>query len=157
MTDARLVAVAKEVEALIDAASFSSEFELERSYADWDLELEEADCVRVDVVPVGHESTELTSKRYLEYEIQIDVAIRKRFDVTDQTDEGRIDVEEIDALVRLTEEMSEFFMADRFTNLTDTAWSSTDIKAAPVKQHLRAMRQFTGIVRLGFRTTRLLS
>lgn len=148
------------VDALNDApdGTFSQEFEAERSYADWDLPLEEnqGGKLKVDCVPVPQLQNELESEGALKYGPAVDIAIRLGLRPERRTATGKFKLEEIDALVQFVQEIAEFFAVDRFGDIEQFAWNpnpGTQILAAHSPKHLRDHHQFTGIVRVPFRTT----
>ena len=144
-----LVDVADAITTALNGGSFSESFTAVRSYAEWDEALTDVDTLRVDVVPVNYtERSQLVSRNAYEYQVETDIGVRKRFAVADQdATTGRIDTAEIDALVLLVEEINEFFIHDALGS-TGTVWDAVEIRAAYVREHLRNMRQFTGIVRV---------
>lgn len=160
MPDAVSVSVAKAIVAELQTAKLSRTISPERSYAEWDLELKEidklelkdADKLRVDVVSHSTEQVvEQISRGMLEYRIPVDVAVRRKFGADKTNDDtGRIEIEEVDKLLYLVEEIHALF-ANREEEFNGGAkWNDTAILAAPVIEHLRDMRQFTGIIRLTF-------
>jgi hypothetical protein len=131
-------------------------FKAVRSYATWDQELKDQDVLHVDVVPVFDPKTELETRGDLKYTLAYDIGVRQRFgaDKQDQTN-GGILTAAIDPLVSFVEAINDYFSADRFTD-TAITWSETEFRAAYVRDQLREMRQFTGIVRLTFEATKSL-
>jgi len=149
-----VVEVAEAVKDMIaSATTFSQdEFDLERSYADWELELKKATPLRVDVVAVINKQTvELDTRDSYAYTVQVDIATRKRFKDEEWNDgTGRVEVASVDALMLFTQEIFLLFMPERLTGFTEAVWTSTEILVAPHTEHLRTMKQFTSVVRLGF-------
>jgi hypothetical protein len=147
------VAVAQGMLTMLQTAKLSQDIAPERSYADWDLALEDADNLHVDVVAVTTEQKSELAVRgpSIQYIIPVDIAIRQRFGSDKQNpDTGRIEVASVDALCQLTEEIHELFMPNRLTDFSDGVWQETKILACPVLKHLKELRQFTGIVRVSF-------
>ena len=146
------VGVAQAVAAALAAADLSQDFTPERSYANWELELENADCLRVDVVAVIDKQTcVLFTRGKKRYTIPVDIAVRKRFAPNEQDDEtGRIDIAELDALCLLTEEIHGLFMKESLDGFDSAVWDRTEISVSPVTDHLKKFRQFTSIVRIPF-------
>jgi hypothetical protein len=158
---AALVATAVAATAMLAAASLSQPIVPVRSYAEWDLELKgmdpiadrDADKLFVDVV--AHETlqlVELATRGSIKFTVPIDIAVRRKFG-QDKRDPGtgRVLVEEVDALMLLTEEIYLAFMPQHLTDFPAGVWQSTDLLGTPVKDHLRTLHQFTGIVRVTFR------
>lgn len=140
------------------------QFDLERSYAEWDLDLTNIDRAElrdeeklfVDVVAHTTEQQVEANTRggSVRFTVPIDIAIRRKFgqDKQDPTT-GRIAIEHIDQLVLLTQQIYLLFLQQRLstTNFPYTVWDAekggTSIVVCPIKDHLRNMRQFTSIVR----------
>lgn len=160
MSDAVAVAVAKAVTEQLADATLSQTFTPERSYADWAQPLEkesvtEADKLYVDVVlqATGAE-VQLDDRGSTEHSVSVDIAVRKKFGADKQDDDtGRVVVSEVDAMMLLVQEVYELFIPERLANFEDAVWDpeqGTRILVAPLKKHLYEMKQFTGIVRVGF-------
>lgn len=147
---AAIVRVADAVTAAISGNDFGVEFETERSYADWKQALEELDCLRVDVVPVIHNEADVSTRdNRVDYTCQVDVAIRKRFNQSDQNAvDGRVANSEIDRLVLLVEQIFEFLTHPDRRRLSDSiTWESAKVLWTCNRKDLRDNRQFTGLVR----------
>lgn len=154
MTTAVSVAIAQAVADEIGQIEFGGQpIAAVRSYADWELELSDAGTLNIDVVAVSTEQkSELLARgAKAKYVIPIDIAVRYRFDPSQQDDDtGRIDLEQIDQLVLLVETLHEQFLPNRLTEFQAGVWIETKILVCPVLKHLRELRQFTGIVRVTF-------
>jgi hypothetical protein len=155
------VSVAKAVVSQLAAATLSRTITPVRSWADWvqPLELDDKsieDQLYVDVVPVATAlETETSSRATLAYTCPVDIAVRRRFSTKFQDrDTLRINVREVDALMYLVQEIHEEFTLARMQDFEAGAWMETKRLVAPLKSHLRDMRQFTGIVRVTFRVDR---
>lgn len=168
------VQVAEAIRAEIEAADFGLDFLLERSYAEWDEELEELDVLRVDVVPHFAAKLEQQDRAASLWSVSVDVGVRKKFGQQHRTSSGRIDVSKIDDLVLLTEQIGEHFcptgtLAGRLPDVSGAAWESspgampgetgsmqsgTDFRALFNRDHLRRLAQFTSIVRLNYQVTK---
>lgn len=153
MATAILVSTADAVLNSLADQRFSQEFEPERSYADWELPLEDSDDLHVDIVPVNSPDFELETRGSISYAPQVDIVVRKRLAQDQQEADGSFVLPEIDDLVYLVEEIAEYFVADRFSEIESIVWQRTQILAAYKPSHLRQHRQFTGIVRLTFSAT----
>lgn len=152
-----LVSVANAVTDALNGASLSQRITAVRSYADWELPLEDSDpsdVLLVDVVPVGmNYGTELASRDTLDYSPAIDVVVRKRLGPDKRQAGGTFTLAEIDELVLFMEEINEYFTAARLATYTEAAWDSeigTKILAAYIPSHLRQHSQFTGRLRIPF-------
>lgn len=160
------VNVAEAVKNMIAAAQgdlSTTDFTLERSYADWRNDLLEVDAdgneLRVDVVTaINEQKIVLDTQENYEYEIAVDVAVRKRLGEEEQSEEagkeGRPLLASVDALMLLTQDMLELFIPNRLTNLTDAVWQRTTILVAPHREHLTQNKQFTSVVRSIFAVDR---
>jgi hypothetical protein len=159
------VSVADAVVKQIESATLSQQVTPRRSYADWELDLSksdllehrEADKLHVDVVAqMTEQRVELAARGgRLKYIIPVDIGVRRKFGADKQNDDtGRIDIAEVDALMLLVQELYELFMPQRLTEFPFAVWDGenggTRILAAPVRDHLRKMRQFTGLIRVVF-------
>lgn len=157
--------VAAAIAAELNAAnSFVLDFQAERSYADWQLVLQDANELRVDVVPLSAKLRDETRGSW-EYTVAVNVCIRFRFDPQFQDDEtGRMRIEEIDRLADLTQQIGEFFMPCQTSQdgraLSDLEEAVLDTTAPdggvefPVigsAEHLQQHRMFLSIVRLTYR------
>lgn len=161
MADAQAVAVAKAVEATIAEANLSKGFNLERGYAEWSLDLsnlsdiawEEPEDLRIDVVShMTEQRHELSSRTTMQFLLPIDIAVRQKLGANEQrAATGRVHVEEVDALVKLTEELHLMFAPQRLTDFPCGVWQETSLQTCPNKELLRTHRMFLGIVRVTFR------
>lgn len=131
---------------------FSLAFACERSYADWELPLEEsADALRVDVAPVGTMPADLDTREASEYRPACDIVVRRRMLPANYvTSTKRLSLAKVDELVKLVEEIHDFLCAERLSKLPDAVWQETRILAAYKPSHLRTYHQFTGIVRVTY-------
>lgn len=125
-----------------------------RSYADWDDELKDMGTLHVDVVPVAYDDSSLNTHASIGYVNSVDIGIRKRFGTANQQSSGELIVADVDALVLLVEQVSEFFTPRRLTAYDSASWRETKIRATYVREHLRQCRQFTGVIRVSFDATK---
>jgi hypothetical protein len=163
------VETAKGVLALIASSvaseEYSQRFTPERSYADWDLELKEIDKaelrdedkLHVDVLTLTTgQGVNLAARGKYIMPATIDIAVRRKFGRDKLNDDtGRILVDEVDALVLLVEEIAQSLTPQRLNDANLSIWDASDqatqILVNPISEHLRGMRQFTGIIRAKFR------
>ena len=160
-------AVAQAVVDKIQASALEHDFTPERSYADWELKLENMDLLdlrdidklHVDVVAHTTQQQQDVSARGMARFIQpVDIAVRRKFGQDKQKeDTGRIKIEEIDALVLLVQQLCLMF-TQVLLDVTDypgAVWDSenggTSILYNPDQKTLREKRQFTGLIRIFFR------
>ena len=159
MSDSILIDIAEAVKDEINSAGFGRDFKAERSYADWDVKLEDVDVLRVDVVPVRCDPRQ-ASRGLIEYECAVDIGIRKRFgSSTTETATGRIQQDRIDELMELSQRISDYFLPSQavsgqdghpLTDVPEACWLQTENRAAFVPKHIREARQFTSIFRVTF-------
>lgn len=135
----------------LEKHTFSLPFQAERSYADWELQLEDLATLKVDVVPVSSPDFTLETRGSISLSPQVDIVIRKRLGQEARRPDGRFIPEVIDELVLLTEEIAAYFATNRF-EVTDSQpiWQNTELLSAYRPSHLRQYQQYTGIVRLTF-------
>lgn len=151
-----LVQVAEAVKDLLNGHTFSQPVQAERTYPNFSMELKDLNTLRVDVVAVGHPTSELATRGSVNYLCHVDIGIRKKFEREDrEADTRRVSNEAIDPLVYLVEELHEFLCGEDQRRLTnpaglDATWSETKIRATYIKEHLKDWSQFTGIIRVGY-------
>lgn len=151
MADAVLVTTVEAVKAAIEGHNFGRQFYIERNYAEFDVELENLTELRVDVCPVKHSSADMETRGAIAYVTETDICIRRKFDTTDADPDQRISRDAIDELVKFTEDVHEFLVAE--TMGTDARWSDATILLCPNKRHLRK-RQFTSLIRVTHETSK---
>ena len=121
------------------------QFKPVRSYAEWKTEeLNDVDCLHVDVVPVKHEDEDLDDRESIGYVCAYDVGVREKFGPQDAAQSGRTRQERIDRLVLLVEEIHEHFAALQLDD--DTVWRGATIRLSYSPDHLRDKNMFVGIV-----------
>jgi hypothetical protein len=161
VADAVLVRTPKAVLAALQAApdgTFLEKLQPERSYADWEEPLTDSGVLKVDVVAVSVLPSELATRGSIIYAPGVDIVVRKKFDESAHREsDGRIKLEEIDALVLLVQQIDAFFTAKHLSGADDGAWEKSNILAAYKPSHLRLHHQFTGIVRITFETENALT
>jgi len=157
VVDAVSVAIAKAVvadlAAAVEAGNFAQTFEPQRNYGDWELELKQAGCLQVEVVPVSTEQKiePAARNRQLEFNVPIDVVIRQKFGQDNQDDDtGRLTLEAVDELVKLTQDLHTHFTQRRLTDLEWASYESPQLLVCPLKRHLKECHQFTSVLRLPF-------
>lgn len=143
-----------------------TQYTVRRSYLEWDLDLkglEHADLqddekLLIDVVAHSTlQETELSARGKNRFTVPVDIAVRRKFgELEKDRTTGRIKIEEIDRYVLLIEELHLMFtatsLADDFPySVWDNDKGGTRIVVNPDRDHLREMKQFTGIVRVFLR------
>lgn len=129
--------------ATLNEHNFSRPFTATRSYKDW--EAERVTALTVDVLPVGLMHTEMETRGSLLYQPAVDVVIRQTVPIIN----GRVDADEVDALVSLVEEINEYIMGR-------DNWQSVVMNAVN-HQHLREWQQFTGLIRVTYQVSKCLA
>lgn len=131
------------------------EFVAERSYADFeDEELEDIDCLKVDVIPVTYEEgSDLDARESVDFLCPIDIAVRKKFGPCEEAQNGRIDQAEFDRLVLF---MQQIYL--RFCKFTTTiaTWNKTVMTVCWSRSHMRKHRMFLGVIRVTFECSEVL-
>lgn len=126
----------------------------ERSYADWDEKLEDLSTLRVDVVPVNVGETELEARGETRFLCHTDIGIRYRFAPEERDSNGRVTVSEIDDLLLLLEQFHDHFVNNgegrRLGTYLAAAWQETNVRTWYVREHLRELGQYTGILRVSY-------
>lgn len=153
-----LIRVTEAVKDALNDGDFSQEFKAVRSYADWELPLEEtiqSDTLFLDVVPVPPVPLDLETRGSLNYQPSVDIIVRRRLGPERREASGRYKIEELDALTTFVEELAEFFVEDELAN--GGRWSGTEIRRAFVPAHLHKNHQFTAIVRVTFDADKVLT
>jgi len=132
------------------------DFAPERSYADWANDLDALEGLKVDVVPVSYEQTELVDRGTIGYLCSADVGVRKWFDRSQQGAQNRITRSAIDRLVLFIQELHEFFckppdgIGRRLATYESAVWQETKIRVTYSRKHLHSHRMFLGIVRVQY-------
>lgn len=155
------VEIAKAVLDLVQSATWTGNPVIERSYGLWDLDLQDGDFEvsaherRIDIVAHRTEvESELSARPRLKFEVPIDIAIRQKLNQPEQDiATGKLNTEDIDALMGEVQRLQLLFIErddKRLPGFDGASWQSAKVIAAP-HQHLRDLRQFTGIVRVIFR------
>lgn len=157
---AALVYVADLVAAALNAHNFGEgvEFKAERSYADWDLPLEDAEQLHIDVVPMNHAASELNSRGNAGYNVTVNIGVRKRFDPAESEQlTGRVSLAEVDRMVQLLEQIHEHLCGyEKRVLASNVAWQKSEITDSYVAEHLRQHRQYTGLILCTYRVKRAL-
>lgn len=121
-----------------------------RRVEDNTIDLPDADTLHVDVMP-GEVKVVAASDEATQYDCMMDVAVRKRFGVSDQEeDTGEIDQAEIDLLRGMVQDIAEYFHQRELQDVAAVCVGEVfNPHGSPAM--LREQRQFTAIVKLTFR------
>jgi hypothetical protein len=127
-------------------------FTPERSYADWESDVQALDGLHVDVVAATYEGNELGSRGAIHYLCSVDVGVRRWFNRSQSENvSGRIKRDEVDRLVLFVQELNAFFcnsgVGRRLATYEDAVWRATKIRTTYSRKHLRDHRMFLGILR----------
>ena len=151
-----LLSVVDALVTTLNAATWSGpDFVARRSFADvFDEELagQDADAIQVDViVPEAYDEVTLDTRAAVRRVVTIDIVIRRKF-AADQYDvaTNEIDPEKLAELVELGELLSLEATYARMNASTEAAWVSSEHDPIYRRDHLRQMRQFTGVVAITF-------
>jgi hypothetical protein len=144
-----LIDLSDAVTGALEAETWSMEIEVERSYQPI-LELENLanlEKVKVDVVPRGQVTTRLSRSQW-DRVYQVAVLVRSK-------PAGMANAD-LDDLMELVEEISEFFRATYrpLTTMQEFACVSVEHDPCFLPDHLDELRQFTSLVVLNFREQR---
>jgi hypothetical protein len=155
-------ALAQAITDQIASATWTLTFTPKRRYAARWLKLDNADTGRINIdVCQGKESVAVHSRGQKRQTIEIQIAIRKRFNQQDQGQDGQITTEAIDALNGLQGEILTWLNSavanwaidvSTATGLTAAVAQMTTapIKSEYVPQHLLTLNQYTGILTVEF-------
>ena len=143
-------------DALADALSdegndFSLEFTAARAYQAL-LELPEMKDLHVTVVPKGVALAPADRSR-VQHDVQVDIAVQKKLGPT--SDEEEYDEQaELDGLMGLVEELSDFLKFRRLGSQPTAAWVKTENDPIYSQDHLERLRQFTSVLTVTYRVVR---
>ena len=136
--------IAEAVKDELNGHDFSQEFEAVRLYQPL-FELPEMKTLHVTVVPRGVEM-QVSSRTLVQHDYGIDVAVQKKFEADDAV--------ELDPLMALVEEISDFFRLRRLDAVSAAIWTRTENKPVYSQEHMQQFRQFTSVITLTFRVLR---
>ncbi|MDL5053354.1 hypothetical protein QQ056_07325 [Oscillatoria laete-virens NRMC-F 0139] len=136
--------IADAVTAELNGHAFSLPFTAERHYLPM-FELPEMKTLHVTVVPKGLTVTQIARSKAA-YDAQIDVAVQRKFDAGDAT--------ELDPLLNLVEEITEFFRFKMLPGPLRASWIKTEHPAIYAPEHMDQLRQFTSLLTFTFRVMR---
>jgi hypothetical protein len=152
--------MASELEQVADAlcqelvdGSFSMDFAPEVTF-DAAMRLEDAETLHVDVVPVRSEP-ERQTRGQVTWTNYCDIGIRYRFGTSHQdSGTGKVDNAHVHLLLELEQEIVEaVYSVERLTNYPSAVIAyGPEVRVGWVPKHMVEWNQFTGIVRVGFRT-----
>jgi len=112
------------------------------------FDLAEMKDLRVTVVPRGVELSG-ASRSMTQTDVQIDIGVQRKLPA-----DAASDAAEIDALMRLVEEIADFFRSMRLSACPNVSWVRTENKPIYSPEHIEQLRQFTSVLTLTFRVLR---
>jgi hypothetical protein len=125
----------------LNGGSFPLPFTAVRGYAP-EYELPDMKDLHVTVVPKGL-AVASAGRTANQYDCAVDIAVQKKVASTEPS--------ELDPLMRLTEEIADFFRLRRLSAFPYAVWAGTEHTPIFAPEHLRELRQFTSVVTLNFR------
>lgn len=151
-------------EAIVDSINIAEsgtfvtdEFQATRSWADWQLEIEEEAGLLVDVVPAGFRDTQPETRDDVSYSVETDIVIRRRVPAAARLGtNGRIANGELDFLSLLTEQIYEHFLNTRSADFDEAACIGATIRLPYSRKHLQELSQWVSIVRIAHDATKQL-
>jgi hypothetical protein len=117
-----------------------------------EVDLQDLNVLHVDVTPVNSPSTyEAHTQQEVSVDLQVDIAVRKRFDRTMSTD-GPAEVSDrhVRTMCSLLDEIAKFFHLQRFDEFGDALLQSASVYQWFSRDDLQQNGQYTGVVRLTF-------
>jgi len=136
--------IAEAVKDELNAHDFSMEFEAARGYLPL-FDLPEMKDLHVTVVPKGL-AVEGGSRKASQHDVQVDVAVQKKLEAADNA--------EMDDLMSLVEEISDFLRFRRLEGFPGAAWLKVENAPVYSQEHLSEMRQFTSVLTVTYRVMR---
>lgn len=154
-------AIVEEIQNAADDNEFSVKLTVSRSWADANEELPDLGKAQIDVVPFMP-SGELETDRLLDYSHTVDVLIRRKFNENEiDLANGRASRAEIDKMVLLLQEVWELMSPPNSGELTTASsysakWDpiASRIMSFNMRAQLKKLRQYTGLLRLGYRVSK---
>jgi hypothetical protein len=110
-----------------------------------EFELPDMKTLRVTVVPRGWESQTAT-RAAAQCDYQIDIGVQKKLAAGDNP--------EIDGLLGLVERIADHFRTHRLTAMPNAVWVGCENSPLYSPEHMKELRQFTGVLTLTFRVLR---
>lgn len=142
-----IIDIADAIVTELSAGAFSKPLQAVRHYKPT-FDLQEMKDLHVSVVPRGVELSG-ASRSMAQTDVQIDIGIQQKLPADAAGDQA-----EIDALMRLVEEIADFFRTHRLTGFPNASWLKTENKPIYSPEHLEQLRQFTSVLTLTFRVLR---
>lgn len=138
-----IVTLADAIVQELNSTSFTMAFTATRGYLPR-RELEEMDTLRVTVVPRAATRGLHTRAEHL-LELTVDIAIQKKLAAESNA--------EIDGLVDLVEEVSDFISGRDLQTFNDAVWTETRHEVLFSEEHMDKLRLFTSVLSLTYQVT----
>lgn len=126
------------------AETFVQPFAAQRHYRPT-FDLAALKTVRVSVVPRSLTISAL-GRASNQHDVAVDVAVQKKVDPADSA--------ELDSLMRLVEQIADFFRLRRLTELPEAMWTRTENQPVYSPEHLEQKQVFTSVLTFTFRVVR---
>ena len=144
MADSTLIALADAIVASLNDGTFSVPFQAERGYRPV-VELPVLETVKVTVIPKSLSISAATRADGF-YDCAIDIGVQRKVNPDEPA--------ELDALMKLVEEISDHLRNRRLDGLAIAAWLSLENEPVFAPDHLEQHRQFTSVMTVTYRVRR---
>lgn len=144
MADSTLIALADAIVSSLAGGTFSLPFEVQRGYRPV-VELPALGTVKVTVIPKSL-AISAASRADGFYDCAVDVGVQRKVNPDEPA--------ELDALMRLVEEIGDHLRFRRLEDLSVAAWLSLENEPVFAPDHLEQHRQFTSVMTVTYRVRR---
>ncbi len=144
MADSTLIALADAIVASLNGGTFSVPFQAERGYRPV-VELPALETVKVTVIPKSLAISAATRTDGF-YDCAIDIGVQRKVNPDEPA--------ELDALMKLVEEIGDHLRNRRLDGLAIAAWLSLENEPVFAPDHLEQHRQFTSVMTVTYRVRR---
>jgi hypothetical protein len=146
-------AVVSELNTAAGGGGFSQTFTAQRQYVPI-FDLAELKDRHVTVVPRGA-AIQSSGRDRNQHDVQIDVAVQKKQVPGPPGEVGTPETNaQFDPLMKLVEEIADFFRLRRLASPANTIWIKTEHSTLYSPEHVEQHRQFTSVITLTFRVIR---
>ena len=144
MADSTLIALADAIVASLNGATFSMTFQAERGYRPV-VELPALQAVKVTVIPKSLAISAATRTDGF-YDCSIDIGVQRKVNPDEPA--------ELDALMKLVEEIGDHLRGHRLDGFTAAVWLALENEPVFAPEHLEQHRQFTSVLTVTYRVRR---
>ncbi len=144
MADSTLIALAGAIVARLQDGTFSLPFEVQRGYRPV-LELPGLTAVKVTVIPKSLAISAATRADGF-YDCAIDIGVQRKVNADDPA--------ELDALMRLVEEIADHLRGKPLAGFTAAVWLALENDPIFAPEHLEKERVFTSVLAVTYRVRR---